>query len=339
MSVETDNELLQVRDLRVWFPIRQGVLALVRGWVRAVDGVTLAIGEGETLGLVGESGCGKSTLARTVARLETARSGSIRFRGRDLLAARGEDLRKARREMQMVFQDPFSSLNPRMTVVEIMTEGMVEHGMIHRRDRLDAAVRLLEEVGLGADAAHRFPHEFSGGQRQRISLARALSMRPSLVICDEPVSALDVSVQAQVINLLLDLKAKHNLSYMFISHDLSVVARSWSRGRSRQSLTGPSIRIRAHSCRRFRRREGNAARGLCWPVTCLPRATRLPDAAFTHGVRMRSRSAAKWNPFSRHSRPATSRPGGWWHARGRQRSVDGPRRVTPDAAKRYSFTL
>lgn len=217
------TDLLSVRDLRVWFPVRRGVLSLVRGWLRAVDGVSLVVRAGETVGVVGESGCGKTTLARAVARLETPRTGSISFGGRDLLAMSGRDLLGARREMQMVFQDPFASLNPRMTVVEILTEGMVEHGMVRRRDRLDAAVRLLEEVGMNSDAVHRFPHEFSGGQRQRISLARALSMRPSLVICDEPVSALDVSVQAQVINLLLDLRAKHGLSYLFISHDLSVV--------------------------------------------------------------------------------------------------------------------
>lgn len=223
MSAQPNSELLQVEDLRVWFPIRQGVFALVHGWVRAVDGVSLVIREGETLGLVGESGCGKTTLARAVARLETPRSGTIRFRGRNLLASKGKELRESRRELQMVFQDPFSSLNPRMTVLEIVTEGLVEHGMVTRRERVGAAVRLLDEVGLGADAAYRFPHEFSGGQRQRISLARALSMRPSLVICDEPVSALDVSVQAQVINLLMDLKTRHNLSYMLISHDLGVV--------------------------------------------------------------------------------------------------------------------
>jgi oligopeptide/dipeptide ABC transporter ATP-binding protein len=217
------RSILEIGDLRVWFPIRKGVLALAHGWVRAVDGVSLTVHEGETLGLVGESGCGKSTLARAVAQLERPRSGSIRFRGAELSAAGARELREHRRELQMVFQDPFSSLNPRMTVLEMVTEGLIEHGIVRRRDRLDAAVKLLDEVGMGRDAAYRFPHEFSGGQRQRISLARALSMRPSLVVCDEPVSALDVSVQAQVINLLLDLKQRHNLSYLFISHDLGVV--------------------------------------------------------------------------------------------------------------------
>jgi oligopeptide/dipeptide ABC transporter ATP-binding protein len=223
MSAGGNGQLLSVAGLQVWFPVKQGILALTRGWVRAVDGVSFDLAPGESLGVVGESGCGKSTLARSLVRLETVRAGAIRFKGRDLVAARGGELAAARREMQMVFQDPFASLNPRMTVVEIVTEGLVEHGLIRRRERTDAAAALLAEVGVGPEALHRFAHEFSGGQRQRISLARALSMRPSLVLCDEPVSALDVSVQAQVINLLMDLRERHGLAYLFISHDLSVV--------------------------------------------------------------------------------------------------------------------
>jgi len=191
--------------------------------VRAVDGVSLQIGEAETLGLVGESGCGKTTLARTILRIDPARSGSIRFGGDDLLNLPESQLRPLRRELQVVFQDPFSSLNPRMTIMDIVTEGLVEHRLIRGDEKEDAAQRLLSEVGMGADAVRRYPHEFSGGQRQRISIARAISLRPKLVICDEAVSALDVSVQAQVINLLMDLRDRHHLSYLFISHDLSVV--------------------------------------------------------------------------------------------------------------------
>ncbi len=219
----TPPPLLELDDLRVWYPIRRGLMARTVGHVRAVDGVTLRIAPGETLGLVGESGCGKSTLARAVLRLEPVRSGAIRFEGIDMTRLRGQALRAKRRELQIVFQDPYSSLNPRMTVQDLVTEGLITHGMIAARERAGEARRLLTEVGLGADALHRYPHEFSGGQRQRISVARALALRPRLVICDEPVSALDVSVQAQVLNLLRDLAERHGLAYLFISHDLSVV--------------------------------------------------------------------------------------------------------------------
>jgi oligopeptide/dipeptide ABC transporter ATP-binding protein len=222
MSVQ-GAQLLHIGKLRTWFPVRRGVFGRTVGPVRAVDGVSLDVAYGETLALVGESGCGKSTLARSVMKLERPQEGVIRFEGRDIMALAGEELRGVRREMQMVFQDPFASLNPRMTVSQIVTEGLIEHGLIKRRERESEAVRLLGEVGLGREAMDRFPHEFSGGQRQRISLARALSTKPKLVIGDEPVSALDVSVQAQVINLLLDLRERHGLAYLFISHDLRVV--------------------------------------------------------------------------------------------------------------------
>jgi oligopeptide transport system ATP-binding protein len=215
--------LLQVADLRTWFPIRRGVIARTIGHVRAVDGVSLEIAPGETLGLVGESGCGKSTLARTILRLDPPTSGRIVFGGRDLLAASAAELLAARRELQVVFQDPFASLNPRMTVLDLVTEGLVEHRLIRARDRRDAAIRLLKDVGLPESVLHRYPHEFSGGQRQRIGVARAISLRPKLVICDEAVSALDVSVQAQVLNLFVDLREEHQLAYLFISHDLGVV--------------------------------------------------------------------------------------------------------------------
>ncbi|MCE9614903.1 MAG: ATP-binding cassette domain-containing protein [Lentisphaerae bacterium] len=215
--------LLQVEDVRVWFPIRRGVLARTVGHVRAVDGVSLHVNPGETLALVGESGCGKTTLARAILRLESARAGRIRFEGRDLATLAPADLRPLRRHLQVIFQDPYASLNPRMTVQDIVTEGLVRHGLIHGRERESEALRLLSDVGLGRDALHRYPHEFSGGQRQRISVARAVSLHPKLIICDEPVSALDVSVQAQVLNLLMDLRDKYALSYLFISHDLGVV--------------------------------------------------------------------------------------------------------------------
>ena len=225
----SERPLLQIRDLRTWFPIRRGIFSRTVGNVRAVDGVSLDVGQGETVGLVGESGCGKTTLARTVLRLEAAHSGSIVFEGQDLLAIRERDLRRLRQRLQVVFQDPYSSLNPRMTVVDIVTEGLVEHGLIHARRRREAAISLLADVGMDKDALHRHPHEFSGGQRQRISIARAVSLKPRLVICDEPVSALDVSVQAQVLNLLADLREEHGLAYLLISHDLSVVRRMAAR--------------------------------------------------------------------------------------------------------------
>mgnify|MGYP000392138684 CR=1 FL=1 len=215
--------LLSIRDLRTWFPIRRGLLARTVGYVRAVDGISLDVAERETLGLVGESGCGKTTLARTVLRLDPARSGEVFFEGRDLLRLSGRDLNCARRRLQIVFQDPFASLNPRLTVMDLLTEGLLHHGLIRRRQKAEAAAALLNDVGLSPDALHRYPHEFSGGQRQRLSVARALSLRPRLVICDEAVSALDVSVQAQVLNLLLELRERHGLAYLFISHDLSVV--------------------------------------------------------------------------------------------------------------------
>ncbi len=221
--MSSSSTLLCVKDLRKWYPIRRGVLARTHGYVRAVDNVSLTIQQGETVGLVGESGCGKTTLARILAGLDTPTKGSIEFQGLDLHSASRSQLADVRQRLQIIFQDPFSSLNPRMTAGDIVSEGLVEHGRVRRRGRRDAAAELLSDVGLGTDTMDRFPHEFSGGQRQRISIARAISLRPALVICDEAVSALDVSVQAQVINLLMDLRDKYGLSYLFISHDISVV--------------------------------------------------------------------------------------------------------------------
>ena len=218
-----NEALLEIRNLKTWFPIRRGVISRTVGHVRAVDDVTLSICPGETLGLVGESGCGKSTLGRTIVGLEKAHAGEILFEGRTLHNLSRDEYRDSRCDIQIIFQDPMSAMNPRMTVAQIVTEGLAEHNLVSKGSLRDEAIRLLEEVGLGAYALDRYPHEFSGGQRQRICVARALSMKPKLIICDEAVSALDVSVQAQVVNLFMELKQKHQLSYIFISHDLSVV--------------------------------------------------------------------------------------------------------------------
>ncbi len=221
-SMPVKQTLLEIRNLQTWFPIRRGIFAARAGWIKAVDGVSLALAPRETLGLVGESGCGKTTLARTVADLERAHRGEILFKNKDLLHANASERRALRRNIQMVFQDPYASLNPRMTVLDLVTEGLVEHGLLGG-SRGDEAERLLGEVGLGPDVMFRYPFEFSGGQRQRICMARAMSVRPELLLCDEAVSALDVSVQAQALNLLMDLREKHALSLVFISHDLSVI--------------------------------------------------------------------------------------------------------------------
>lgn len=212
--------LLELRDLKVSYPLRGGLTGRPRRRFMAVNGVSLAIAPGETLGLVGESGCGKTTLARAITGLEAVASGDILLEGRPLTARRTPD---ERRQVQIVFQDPFSALNPRMTVLDLVTEAAVLQGRVPRAGRAALARSLLADVGLEGDILHRFPHAFSGGQRQRICIARALSLEPRLLVCDEPVSALDVSVQAQVINLLLDLQRARGLALLLISHDLAVV--------------------------------------------------------------------------------------------------------------------
>jgi oligopeptide transport system ATP-binding protein len=219
-----DNVILRVDHLVKYFPIKRGLIIQKQiGAVHAVDDISFEIRRGETLGLVGESGCGKSTTGRTILQLYRPTSGSVVFDGVDLVNTKGEDLRHMRRKMQMIFQDPYASLNPRMTVGEIVGEPLIIHKISSQKEMEEQVSNLLELVGLNPSFAARYPHEFSGGQRQRIGVARALALQPALIVCDEPISALDVSIQAQVVNLLEDLQAQFNLTYLFIAHDLSMV--------------------------------------------------------------------------------------------------------------------
>ncbi len=221
---EGRRPILKIEDLKVYYPIRTGIFRRVTDHVKAVDGIDLKVYRGQTLGLVGESGCGKTTTGRAIVRLADITAGKIQYEGIDITSLRGENLKKYRSNVQIIFQDPYSSLNPRMTVEGMLVEAMMIHGILGRRsERRDRAAHLLEEVGLETGHLRRYPHEFSGGQRQRISIARALAVKSEFIICDESVSALDVSVQAQVLNLLKDLQEEHGLTYVFISHDLSVV--------------------------------------------------------------------------------------------------------------------
>jgi oligopeptide/dipeptide ABC transporter ATP-binding protein len=217
------NPLLQVENLKMYFPIRGGILRRKVGQVHAVDDVSMHVDAGETLGLVGESGCGKTTVGRSIIRLYKPSAGRVLFNGSDVLGMGRNKLRQTRRNLQMMFQDPFESLNARHTVGEILEEPFIIHHAGSGSHRREEVLKLLDRVGLPADAIHRFPHEFSGGQRQRIGIARAIALRPKLIICDEPVSALDVSIQSQILNLLLDLQKALSLSYLFIAHDLAVV--------------------------------------------------------------------------------------------------------------------
>jgi oligopeptide transport system ATP-binding protein len=216
--------LIEVENLKTWFPIRTGVFSRVTGHVKAVDGVSFQLGRKETLGLVGESGCGKTTVGRSILKLVNPTEGTVRFDGQDVLASEGDALRRLRKRMQIIFQDPYGSLNPRMTVGSILSEGPRIHQMGSETEIREKTEHLMDRCGLDAvNHINRYPHEFSGGQRQRIGIARALSVEPEFIVCDEAVSALDVSIQAQIINLLLDLQDELDLSYLFIAHDLAVV--------------------------------------------------------------------------------------------------------------------
>src|SRR5687767_6079330 len=215
--------LLEIRNLKKHFPVSDGLFSRNKGAVKEVDGVSLSVEEGETVGLVGESGCGKSTLGRTILRLIEPTSGEVNFLGKNLLTMPQRELRDMRRQMQIIFQDPYASLNPRMRVGDIVGEGLEIHKLAKGKAKRDRVMELLHQVGLREDHFDRYPHEFSGGQRQRIGIARALAVSPKFIVCDEPVSSLDVSIQAQIINLLQELQEKMHLTYLFISHDLRVV--------------------------------------------------------------------------------------------------------------------
>lgn len=246
----THDNILEVRNLKVWFPVRKGLFGFTNGYVKAVDGVDFDLRRGTTLGVVGESGCGKSTTSRAILKLVKPRSGTIKVDGVDITSP-GCDGMAYRRKVQVVFQDPQAALNPRHTVMEILTEGMVCHGLCRKDERVERAVELLESVGMPTDILHRYPHEFSGGQRQRLCIARAISLKPELLICDEAVSALDLSIRAQVLDLLAGLKKKLSLSMMFITHDIGVVqhvaddiivmekGRIVERGPCRETLANP----------------------------------------------------------------------------------------------------
>lgn len=222
-NTQTSEKILEVKDLVKYFPVRSGLLQRVTAHVKAVDKVSFFVRKGETLGMVGESGCGKTTIGRTILRLVEPTAGEVRFAGQDLLKLNASQLKPIRRDMQIIFQDPYASLNPRMPIGESVMEGLNIHNIGKPKERWEVAINMLKKVGLEEYHARRYPHEFSGGQRQRIGIARALALNPKFIVCDEPVSALDVSIQSQVLNILKDLQSEFGLTYLFIAHNLSVV--------------------------------------------------------------------------------------------------------------------
>ena len=288
MSETATDTIMELRHVTKHFPVQHGVFSRTKSRVHAVEDVSLTVRRGETLGIVGESGCGKSTTARLMLRLIDPTGGTIRFDGRDITGTSTRGLRPLRREMQMIFQDPYASLNPRKTVEQIVLQPFAIHGGLSRREAKLRVRELLRVVGLSPEHASRYPHEFSGGQRQRIGIARALALNPKLIVCDEPVSALDVSVQAQILNLLTSLQAEFNLTYVFISHDLSVMRQICSRIAVMYSGTSSSSQTRSRSYERPRHpytaalisasppRLGERATGASasWSAAMSPRAGR-----------------------------------------------------------------
>ena len=223
MSEDRKTPLLEVKNIKKWFPAKKSPFSREKVYIKAVDGVSFTLNEGETLGVVGESGCGKSTMGRTVLRLIEPTEGQVLFEGKDYTALKDAELRKSRTDLQIIFQDPYASLDPRMTIGDIIAEPLDIQLKLPAKERMERVLKTMERVGLNTRYVNRYPHEFSGGQRQRIGIARAIVLEPKLMVCDEPVSALDVSIQAQVLNLLMDLKKEMRMAYIFISHDLSVI--------------------------------------------------------------------------------------------------------------------